>query len=232
MSEYPHSHSDESKARISSGLKRLWEKRLKHRRLQENCWIIWAGSIAEAARKGHYDQQELNWDSYEKIKADNEYQHLKQKAENVKAREIAKQRAERVSQIRAENITRLAKQRKGRPENPKAKKVEASSRKRSEIEKKKIALSKGIKLKARLTKFHHRKQQLERFVSLQSNKKVESEQLAEKWDIQLIKKERMQRKVSLADQIQALKNRKTESTTEEVPASALFDSSIEERAGG
>nr|XP_019706704.1 uncharacterized protein LOC105047591 isoform X2 [Elaeis guineensis] len=230
MSEYPHSHSDQSKARISSGLKKSWEKRLKHRRSQENCCIMWSGSIAEAARKGGSDQQELNWDSYEKIKADIESQHIQQKGERARAREIAKLRAGRVSQIRVENVAGLAKQRNNNEKKAEANKVEASSWKRSEDEKKKTVLSKDFRLKARLIKFHHRKKKLSGFIRLQSKKIVEPEPLTEKWDLEVIKAEMMQRKISLADQIQAMKSRKGKCTTEGVPASAPFDSSVEDKA--
>ncbi|XP_008791397.2 uncharacterized protein LOC103708311 [Phoenix dactylifera] len=232
MSEYPHSHSDQSKARISSGLKKSWEKRLKHRRSQEYFCIIWSGSIAEAAREGGCGQQELNWDSYEKIKADIESQQIQQKAEKARTREIAKRRAGRVSQIRVENVAGLAKQSNGNEQKAEAKKVVASSWKRSEDEKKKMALSKGFKLKARLIKFHHRKKKLSSFVSIRSEKMVEPEPLVEKWDLEFIKAERLRRKISLADQIQSLKSRKAKCSTEEVPAPASFDSSVEEKAGG
>lgn len=144
--------SDQSKAKISSGLKKSWEKRLKHRRSQENCCIIWSGSIAEAARRGGYDQGELNWDSYERIKADIDFQHIQQKAVKARAREIARLREGRVSQIRVENVAGLAKQRNDNEKKAEAKKAEASSWKRSEDEKKKTALSEGFKLKARLVK--------------------------------------------------------------------------------
>lgn len=61
---------------------------------------------------------------------------------------------------------------------------------------------------------------------------VEPEPLFKKWDLEVIKAERMRRKISLADQIQAAKSRKARCTTKEVLASASFDSSVEEKAGG
>lgn len=231
MSECPHSHSDLSKARIGAALRRIWAERLKNKRSQEKCYLIWARSIAEAAKQGGPDQQELSWDSYETIKADLMFQHLQWKSEKAKAKEIAKLRAERVAKVRAEKLARLAQQRKEKEEKAKAGKIEALARKKLEDEKKKTALSKGLKLKARLTKFHHRKKQLETSVSIQREMVIEPQPVIEKWDIDRIKIEKMRRRVSLADQIRAVKNKKADFATEIVLKASSPDSSVEGKEG-
>ncbi|RZR72601.1 hypothetical protein BHM03_00014888 [Ensete ventricosum] len=251
MSESPRSHSDQSKSKISASLTKIWEERLKQKRLQEKCCLFWARIIAEAAKIGSLDQEELEWDSYEKMKADMVSEQIKLKEEKARAKEIAKLRAENVAKDKAEKVAKLAEQRKLRKEKAEARKLEALSRKKS-VERKKRELSKGLKLKAILTKlvksfiltiflfsksdgnvlililkFHHPKRQLET---------LQTEIVAKpgpdlKLDIELIKNERMQRRISLADQIRAVKNKKAEFAVQKVRANALLDSAYEQREG-
>ncbi|URD95489.1 hypothetical protein MUK42_32469 [Musa troglodytarum] len=227
MSESPRSHSDQSKSKISASLTKIWEERLKQKRLQEECCLFWARTIAEAAKIGSLDQEELEWDSYEKMKADMVSEQIKLKEEKARAKEIAKLRAESVAKDKAEKVAKLAEQRKLQEEKAKARKLEALSRKKSVDERKKTELSKGLKLKAILTKFHHRKRQFET---------LQTEIVAKPgpdltMDIELIKNERMQRRISLADQIKAVKNKKAEFSVQRVGANALLDSAYEQRAG-
>ncbi|KAJ8485157.1 hypothetical protein OPV22_017642 [Ensete ventricosum] len=226
MSESPRSHSDQSKSKISASLTKIWEERLKQKRLQEKCCLFWARIIAEAAKIGSLDQEELEWDSYEKMKADMVSEQIKLKEEKARAKEIAKLRAENVAKDKAEKVAKLAEQRKLQKEKAEARKLEALSRKKS-VERKKRELSKGLKLKAILTKFHHPKRQLET---------LQTEIVAKpgpdlKLDIELIKNERMQRRISLADQIRAVKNKKAEFAVQKVRANALLDSAYEQREG-
>ncbi|RRT54187.1 hypothetical protein B296_00027129 [Ensete ventricosum] len=251
--------SDQSKSKISASLTKIWEERLKQKRLQEKCCLFWARTIAEAAKIGSLDQEELEWDSYEKMKADMVSDQIKLKEEKARAKEIAKLRAENVAKDKAEKVAKLAEQRKLRKEKAEARKLEALSRKKS-VERKKRELSKGLKLKAILTKvilkndiclvksfiltiflfsksdgnvlililkFHHPKRQLET---------LQTEIVAKpgpdlKLDIELIKNERMQRRISLADQIRAVKNKKAEFAVQKVRANALLDSAYEQREG-
>ena len=46
----------------------MWGERLKMKKSREKFLSPWAERIAEAARKGASGQQELQWDSYDKIK--------------------------------------------------------------------------------------------------------------------------------------------------------------------
>ncbi|KAJ4833855.1 hypothetical protein Tsubulata_029875 [Turnera subulata] len=50
MSEHGMPHSKESKAKISSSLKRLWRERLKQKRMREKIFFSWAESLANAAK--------------------------------------------------------------------------------------------------------------------------------------------------------------------------------------
>ncbi|CAD5172671.1 stress response protein NST1-like [Musa acuminata AAA Group] len=227
MSESPRSHSDQSKSKISASLTKIWEERLKQKRLQEKCYLFWARTIAEAAKIGSLDQEELEWDSYEKMKADMVSEQIKLKEEKARAKEIAKLRAESVAKDKAEKVAKLAEQRKLQKEKAKARKLEALSRKKSVDERKKTELSKGLKLKAILTKFHHRKRQLETLQTEIVAKPGPDLTL----DIELVKNERMQRRISLADQIKAVKNKKAEFAVQRVRANALLDSAYEQRAG-
>ncbi|KAL2474083.1 trichohyalin-like [Forsythia ovata] len=54
-----------------------------------------AVSIANAAKIGGIEQQELDWDSYDKIKREIALKQLQQAAEQAKAKEMARVRAER-----------------------------------------------------------------------------------------------------------------------------------------
>ena len=44
-----------------------WRKRREKLSLQENCLFDWQNLIAEAARKGNLEEEELQWESYEII---------------------------------------------------------------------------------------------------------------------------------------------------------------------
>ncbi|KAL3636907.1 hypothetical protein CASFOL_019206 [Castilleja foliolosa] len=68
MSEAPRTLSNQTKAKIRASLTSLWGTRLKWKRSREKFLQLWAGSIATAAKKGGIDEQELDWDSYDKLK--------------------------------------------------------------------------------------------------------------------------------------------------------------------
>lgn len=88
--------SDESKARISYSLTRVWGKKLKWKRSRENFLSSWADSIAEAAKRGGSGQRELQWDSYGKIKEEIaiEQRHqseARRRKRNIKSKEEQEQ---------------------------------------------------------------------------------------------------------------------------------------------
>lgn len=98
---------------MSSSLRRLWGRRLKCKRSREKLFLSWVESIAEAAKTGGSEQQELNWDSYENIREELYLQQLQQAAEKKKAREWAKMRAKESAALAKEKKkARLAYERK------------------------------------------------------------------------------------------------------------------------
>lgn len=98
---------------MSYSLRRLWGQRLKWKRSREKLFLSWVESIAEAAKTGGNEQQELNWDSYEIIREELYLQQLQQAAEKKKAKERAKMRAkEAAARAKEKKKARLAVERK------------------------------------------------------------------------------------------------------------------------
>lgn len=62
------SESKKTKESIRATFRRGWEGRRQRLFLQEACLNDWKESIAEAARRGGDDEDELRWDSYEVLK--------------------------------------------------------------------------------------------------------------------------------------------------------------------
>ncbi|CAB4307781.1 unnamed protein product [Prunus armeniaca] len=106
--------SAESKAKMRSSLRCVWGQRLKWKRLREKLFLSWVESIAEAAKKGGSGQQELCWDSYEKIKQKLHLQELQRAAEKKKekAKERAKKRAMTAEQVKEKNLARITRERR------------------------------------------------------------------------------------------------------------------------
>ncbi|KAI5679519.1 hypothetical protein M9H77_00746 [Catharanthus roseus] len=59
-----HAQSEETRIKIGVGVRIGWERRREKLMLQETCHYEWQNLIAEAARGGLVDQEELQWDSY------------------------------------------------------------------------------------------------------------------------------------------------------------------------
>ncbi|GFZ05130.1 hypothetical protein Acr_17g0007020 [Actinidia rufa] len=177
---------DHTKANIRTALRRMWGERLKLKKSREKFLSPWAERIAEAARKGASGQQELQWDSYDKIK-----ESWKWAAVHAKAKEAAK----------AEKMARLAEKRKELEQKVKAREVKRKNRKSKE-EREELLIAQGLKLKEKLTKIHKRK------ASANGQIACEDQRAWEKLDLEFIKGEHTQREVSLADQIRATKTKK------------------------
>ncbi|XP_074562341.1 uncharacterized protein LOC141818807, partial [Curcuma longa] len=222
MSQHPHKHSDQSKSRISSSLRKIWEERRKIKRLQAQCYTLWARTIAEAAKTGTDDQAELEWDGFEKMKADFMTQQVKRKEEKERAKVRVKLKAEMVARERAEKIAKLSEQRKLRKQMMEDKQLELFSREKPDREKK-LLLSKSLKLKARLTKFRERKKQLSNSWKFEAGMIEEPRPEFKKWDMEVIKNESLRRQISLADQIEAVKNNRTELWGIDIVANASID---------
>ncbi|KAK9269661.1 hypothetical protein L1049_001439 [Liquidambar formosana] len=228
MSECPRTHSDQSKARIRSSLRQVWGKRLNWKRLREKFFLSWAESIAKAAKKGGSDQQELDWDSYNKIKEEIALQQLQQAADKAKAKEMAKLRAERAAQAKAEKIARLAEKRKEQEEKAKLRGQRKRMTRKSREDKEELTVAQGLKLKQRLTKIHRTKS-----ISINTQQEAVNSQISawEKLDLEFIKRERMRREVSLADQIRAAKNKRAETMVREAVTTSSSRYPATERSG-
>ncbi|XP_006856109.2 uncharacterized protein LOC18445921 [Amborella trichopoda] len=222
-------HSEESKARIGLALRRIWQERSRRKTLQNKCCLEWQQSIAEEARKGGHGQEELNWDSFEKLKEDIIRQQLQWAAEKEKAKKISIIRNEKMAKAKAEKMAMVVLVRQLR-EDRKAK-ARAEMKEAAEMRlMKKVnaeAISKELRLKVKLTKMHQKKLLGVESMSLESVVNG-SETVAKKWDLDFIKREKMQRSVSLADQIRAAKNRKAKSVVHH-PDDSFLNVSIEER---
>ncbi|XP_059591380.1 uncharacterized protein LOC100264054 isoform X1 [Vitis vinifera] len=215
MSECPRTHSEQSKAKIRSSLRRVWGKRLKWKRSREKFYLSWAESIAKAAKKGGSDQEELDWDSYDKIKEEIALQQLQWAENKKKAKELAKMRAERAARARAEKMAMLAEKRRERERQAEARgEIKRETTRKSKEDKEELAVAKGLKLKERLTKLHKKKSINGQVASLREMV-ISQIPACEKLDLEFIKRERMQREVSLADQIRAAKSKRAQSAMRE-----------------
>ncbi|XP_052301206.1 uncharacterized protein LOC7455960 isoform X2 [Populus trichocarpa] len=219
MSGHPHAHSEAIRAKISSSLRQIWGKRLKWKRLREKFFLSWSKSIARAAKEGGIDQQELDWDGYDKIEEEITLKQLQGAIEKAKAEERAKRTVEREAKEREEKMARVAQKREKREEKVKAR--EEAKRKAHRESKRKTeessSVARKLTLKRRLTKIRKRKsindQMIRQGASLTSHSRA-----WEKIDVEIKKSEKIQREGSLAEQIRDAKNKRTESITREALA--------------
>lgn len=203
MSECPRAHSNQTKARIRSSLRRLWGERLKERRAREKLFISWTSSIAEAAKLGGSDEEELDWNSYEKIKSEIAFQQRQWAADKVKAKEMVRIRSQRKTQAKGEKLVRVAQKREVQEKAAKLKGARKRvTHKKSKEEIEELAVAQELKLKERLTKMHRRKSTSGQFTN-------QDHRAWERIDLESIKRDQIHKEVSLADQIRAVKNKKT-----------------------
>lgn len=137
-------YSEKTKEKIRITITRQWRERLKWKRARERFISKWAESIAKAAKKGGHGQQELEWDSYEKIEKEISLEYLKRSADVAKAKEMAQIRAERRAKAKAEKKKHTLQKR--------VEKVKGLAKKKSKEEKEELAATEDLKLKERLTK--------------------------------------------------------------------------------
>lgn len=114
----------------------------------------WAKSIAKEAKEGGKGEQELEWDSYEKIEQEMALQYqLQRSAEKAKAKEIARIRAERAAQIKAIKKVMLTQKRKGRKERIKARgDIKNQPQRKAKEVKGDLEVQQEFKLSPKLTK--------------------------------------------------------------------------------
>ncbi|XP_022142740.1 uncharacterized protein LOC111012783 isoform X2 [Momordica charantia] len=218
MSEYPRTHSDQVKVKISSSLRRVWGKRLMKKRLNETFFLSWRESIAVAAKKGGKEAEELDWDSYQKIKQEMLRQKLQRAAEKANLKET---RAENAKKRKVER--RIRKEEKG-DGNGKLKRMKMCSKGRNgrkrkakegediQREMKKLTAIERSRLKQRLKRIR-KKISINGAVAARGSiaSVIPQNTSWEKLDLDLIKKGQMRKGVSLAEQIQVAKSRKAES---------------------
>jgi hypothetical protein len=63
-----HVHSFESKEKIRCKLKNVWNRKRMNMFIEKMCIGEWREAIAEAARVGGLDDDELEWDTYKNLK--------------------------------------------------------------------------------------------------------------------------------------------------------------------
>ncbi|KAL8242625.1 hypothetical protein R6Q59_012927 [Mikania micrantha] len=195
MSECPRTLSEQTKAKIRLTITQQWKERLKWKRLSERFISKWAESIAKAAKKGGYGQQELDWDSYDKIEKQISVQQRQRSADVAKAKEMAQLRAERRAKAKAEKVKLTLKKQVA--------KVKGLAKKKSKEEKQELAAAEDLKLKERLTKIHRKKSTNDQLSS-------RDQRTWERIDLDYWKRNAKKEDISLADQIRDVKNKKAE----------------------
>jgi len=107
--KYQPSCSDQTKAKIRNSLRRVWHERLKSKRLREDFLLSWTQSIANAAKKGGIGQEELDWDSYHKIRQQLELHQLMLAREKRREKLMTVTGAKNIILTWKENIAKAAK---------------------------------------------------------------------------------------------------------------------------
>ena len=131
------------KAKTKRVVEKAKAKRMAKARA-ERLILSWAESIAKVAKKGGSGQQELDWDSFNKIKQEMILQQLQWTAEKAKAKEMGKIRS------------RLAQKRKEREEKARARgEIKRKTHRKLKEDKEDFAVPQVSKLKQKLTKVNH-----------------------------------------------------------------------------
>ncbi|CAH8306161.1 unnamed protein product [Eruca vesicaria subsp. sativa] len=77
LSNLGHAQNEETRLKIGEGVRMRWARRKERRKVQETCHFEWQNLLAEAARKGHTDdEQEFQWDSYKILDQQNQIEWL------------------------------------------------------------------------------------------------------------------------------------------------------------
>ncbi|KAK1416709.1 hypothetical protein QVD17_25825 [Tagetes erecta] len=195
MSECPRTLSDQTKEKIRITITRKWRERNKWKRASESFISKWAEGIANAAKKGGHGQQELDWDSYNKIEKEIALQRIQRSADVAKAKEMAQIQAEKRAKAKSEKVKATLKKH--------VTKVKGLPKKKSKEEKEELAVAEELKLKERLTKIHRKK-------SINSQLSNRDQRAWEILDLDFLKRDARKEDVSLADQIRDVKNKKAE----------------------
>ncbi|KAJ0250487.1 hypothetical protein HA466_0138120 [Hirschfeldia incana] len=86
-----HAQNEETRLKIGEGVRMRWARRKEMRKVQETCHFEWQNLLAEAARKGHTDdEQEFQWDSYKIMDQQNQLEWMESLEQRKAARGGAK----------------------------------------------------------------------------------------------------------------------------------------------
>ncbi|KAL9297971.1 hypothetical protein ACSQ67_023867 [Phaseolus vulgaris] len=175
----------------------------------KNIILIWRENIAKAAKKGGSGEQELDWDSYERIQEEMiRLRQFQRTAEKAKKKELARVKAEKAARIKAIKRVILTRKRKERQERAKVKgNIKSHHCENTKEGKASLEVTQEFRPCNPSTKIHK---------SENTNGDLAREEdtfncifpAQNKLDLELIKREKMQKEVSLADQIQAARDRK------------------------
>lgn len=72
-----HAQSEETKVKISEGVRRGWSLRLQRLMVQDGCFVEWRDMVADAARKGFAGGVSLEWNSYKILSEQMRHEWLK-----------------------------------------------------------------------------------------------------------------------------------------------------------
>ncbi|KAK3134722.1 hypothetical protein QOZ80_5BG0409890 [Eleusine coracana subsp. coracana] len=157
-------HRQESKEKISTALRKIWESRIVSVKSKQKVLQLWSNSIAEAAKEGDHSQDKLDWDSYDRIKLkmismflwNKEREWIIKKLKKVVAKTVARK-------LQAET-------KKIKPRGTKKTKPGKLLPHKSDAQLTRVVVSTRPKLKERLTKWHGRKKELETVISSRTRK--------------------------------------------------------------
>ncbi|RLN00405.1 uncharacterized protein C2845_PM06G04200 [Panicum miliaceum] len=159
-------HRQASKDKISAALRKIWERRILSVRSRQKVMQIWSDSIAEAAKRGDYSQDKLDWDSYERIKSEMISMFLWSKEREQTIKKLKKA----VVKIAAKKL-QAAGRRKVQAAGTKKLNPEKMLLQKPDDQLTRVVVSARPKLKERLTKWHGRKKELETVISSRARKR-------------------------------------------------------------
>ncbi|CAN8288070.1 unnamed protein product [Cochlearia groenlandica] len=81
-----HAQNKETRLKIGEGVRMRWARRKERRKVQERCHFEWQNLLAEAAKEGYTDEEELQWNSYTILDQQNQLEWL----ESVEQRKAAR----------------------------------------------------------------------------------------------------------------------------------------------
>ncbi|KAL1213100.1 hypothetical protein V5N11_002616 [Cardamine amara subsp. amara] len=86
-----HAQNKETRLKIGEGVRMRWARRKERIKVQETCHFEWQNLLAEAAKEGYTDQEELQWDSYNILDQQNQLEWL----ENLEQRKAVRAKSNR-----------------------------------------------------------------------------------------------------------------------------------------